>query len=130
MLLSHQALPREGHLAQTLHTFAYLDKLHDAEMIFNSTEWNIPPGEFKKQDWTNSIYSCEGFQEEMPNDIPKSLSESMHLSVFVDSDHAGDQVTRRSRTVLLYFSTLLPSSGSGKSKAHARPVHMEVSSLR
>jgi hypothetical protein len=37
MLSSHLALPRDGHLVGALHIFAYLDKKHNAGMVFDPT---------------------------------------------------------------------------------------------
>ena len=36
--------------------------------------------------------------EELPDGMPVPLGQSMTMRVYVDSDHAGDLLTRRSRT--------------------------------
>mmetsp|Transcript_24915 Transcript_24915/g.59157 ORF Transcript_24915/g.59157 Transcript_24915/m.59157 type:complete len:877 (+) Transcript_24915:2272-4902(+) len=108
MLSSHLALPREGHLEQVLHIFAYLGKHHNAALVFDPTEWTPPDGDFPKQDWNFSIYGCEGLEEVLPDDMPKPLGKNMRLRVFVDSDHAGDEVTRRSRTGFIIFLNNAP----------------------
>ena len=38
MMSSHLALPREGHLRQVLQIFAYLDKYHNVELVFDPSE--------------------------------------------------------------------------------------------
>ena len=107
MLSSHLALPREGHLDQVLHIFTYLGKHHNAALVFDPTEWDIPDGDFPKQDCSFSIYGCEGLQETLPEDICLSPSETFR--VFVDSDHACDEVTRGSRAGFITFLNNAPT---------------------
>lgn len=43
--------------------------------------------------------------KELPKLAPKPSGRAMQISVFVDADHAGDMITRRSRTgILLYLN--------------------------
>jgi hypothetical protein len=56
MLSSHLALPREGHLAQTFHVFAYLKKYHNTEMVFDPSDPVIDESVFGQQDWTSSKF--------------------------------------------------------------------------
>ena len=45
----------------------------------------------------------------IPPDMPEPLGEPVQLNVFVDSDdHAGDTVTRRSRTGVIIFINKAP----------------------
>ena len=48
MLSSCLALPREGHLKQLFRMFAYLEKQHNSEMVFDHTEPAIDYSEFLK----------------------------------------------------------------------------------
>jgi hypothetical protein len=50
-LLSHLALPHEGHLEALLHLFAYLDKKHNARIIFDPLYPTINMTVFKECDW-------------------------------------------------------------------------------
>jgi hypothetical protein len=45
MLLSHLALPCEGHLYQVYYMFTYLKAHHNAEMVFDPTEPVIDPSQ-------------------------------------------------------------------------------------
>jgi len=47
-------------------------------------------------------------QDIVPPDMPEPLEEPVQLNVFVDSDHAGDTVTRRSRTGVIIFVNKAP----------------------
>ena len=38
MMSSHLALPREGHLEQILHIFAYLQKYHNTDLVYDPTD--------------------------------------------------------------------------------------------
>jgi hypothetical protein len=98
MMSSHLALPRAGHLKEVLHIFAYLKKHHNSEMVFDPTPVEFDRSLFERQDWSFSQYGCEEMVEELPDGMPIPLGQSMTMRVYVDSDHAGDMLTRRSRT--------------------------------
>ena len=49
MMASCMALPREGHLEQLFHIFAYLKIKHNSEMFFNPSEPDITESSFEKQ---------------------------------------------------------------------------------
>ena len=105
MLLSCLALPREGHLKQLFRMFAYLEKQYNSEMVFDHTVPAIDYSEFPKQDWENTVYANERgeLKEDVPLNMPTPLGKGFKMQAFVDSDHAGDQVTRRSRTGFLVY---------------------------
>jgi hypothetical protein len=50
-LSSHLALPCEGHLEALLHLFAYLDKKHNAQIIFDPSYPTIDMTVFRECDW-------------------------------------------------------------------------------
>ena len=49
MLSSHLALPREGHLTELFHVFAYLKKHLNTEMVFDPSEPEIDMNSFQQQ---------------------------------------------------------------------------------
>ena len=106
MMSSHLALPRKGHLEEVYHIFGYLKKHHNAEMPFDPTEPEIDMSQFERQDWSMSIYG--DVDEELPPNMPKPLGKSMKMRVYVDSDHAGESLTRRSRTGFIVFLNNAP----------------------
>ena len=57
MLSSHLAMPREGHMQELLHVFAYLKKHMNTEMVFDPRDTEIDMNSFQRQDWSYSIYS-------------------------------------------------------------------------
>ena len=106
MMSSHLALPRQGHLEQVYHMFSYLDKHHNAEMPFDPTVPEIDEGSFEAQDWSDSVYG--EIKEHLPSNMPPPLGKGFRMTAYVDSDHAGDLVTRRSRTGFLVFLNMAP----------------------
>ena len=114
MMSSHLALPRVGHLEQVFHMFAYLKKRHNSEMVYDPTDVAIDRSAFPAEDWSYSIYGDEDMKEELPPNMPKPIGKGFTMRVFVDSDHAGDQVTRRSRTGFIVYLNSAPIYWSSK----------------
>ena len=56
MLSSCLDIPREGHLQQLLHIFAYLKKHHNTEMVFDPSVLNLNADNFQHQDWSQTVY--------------------------------------------------------------------------
>ena len=106
MLSSHLALPREGHLQELFHIFGYLKKHHNAEMPFDPTLPEMDMEQFPLHDWSMSIYGQ--VEEELPPNMPKPLGQEMVMRVFIDSDHAGESLTRRSRTGFIVYLNKAP----------------------
>ena len=75
-------------------------------MVFDLTEPEIDDSQFVCEDWSGSSYG--GCMEQLPpNDTqPKGIGFTMR--VFVDSDHAGELTTRRSRTGFVVFLNSAP----------------------
>ena len=114
MMSSHLALPREGHLKELYHIFAYLKAHSNAEMVFDPTPVVFDRSIFERQDWSYSAYGYESLEEELPQNMPTPLGQSMTMRVFVDADHAGETVTRRSRTGFVVFLNGAPIYWSSK----------------
>ena len=67
MMLSHFALPHEGHLAQVLHVFAYLKKFQNTEMVFDLSNPVVDESQFACHDWTSSEFGhVEGIRDDAP----------------------------------------------------------------
>ena len=99
------ALPREGHLKALFHMFRYLELKHNVMQVFDPNEPEIDLNDFPRLDWSHTVYA-DGrgvLVEEVPKDLPKALGKEFIIRMLVDSDHAGDMVTRRSRTGFLVF---------------------------
>jgi hypothetical protein len=101
MLLSHLALPREGHLHQVFHIFAHLRKYHNSELVCDPSDPCVDDIGFELQDWTSSEFGHLQGNEELPPNMPQPRGLGFTMSAKVDADHAADTVTRRSRTRFL-----------------------------
>ena len=105
-MASMMALPRQGHLRQVYHMFSFLKSKHNGVMVFDPTPPTINDSNFPKEDWTAACYGeCK---EELPSNAPVPRGLGMIMRAFVDSDHAGDVTTRRSRTGFLIFLNSAP----------------------
>jgi len=80
--------------------FAYLKYKERSSVVFDSSLPEVP--EVIPAAW----YQFYGdAKEELPPDMPEPLGKPVRQVTFADSDHAGDQVNRRSRTgVLMYVN--------------------------
>ena len=100
-LSSYLAMPRKGHLLAALYIMSYLRVKHNSRMVLDPTYPKIDRGQFKfDRDWTDFYGDVE---EAMPHNAPKPRGKGVNLRMFVDSDHAGNKVNRRSRTGFLIF---------------------------
>ena len=105
MLASHLALPRQGHLDAVYHIFAYLDNKHNTRLVMDPTYPMIDMTKFKECDW-REFYG--DVKEAIPPNAPLPRGKEVDLRLFVDSDHAGDKLTRRSRSGFIIYMNLAP----------------------
>jgi hypothetical protein len=101
MLSTYLCLPREA----VLHVFAYLGLHHNSRVVFDPTYPAVYMGTFIKTDW-KSMY-CD-VKEMTPSYAPIPRGKEFYLRLFVDSDHAGEQFTRRSRTGFVIYLNMAP----------------------
>jgi len=67
ILASQLALPREGHLEALLHVFAYIEKKHNARVVYDPTYPEINDRDFKECEW-KSFYG--EVKEAIPPNAP------------------------------------------------------------
>ena len=103
MLAAFSANPRQGHLAAVFHLYAYLKGNPKSKLVFDPTPMDNGP--HAVHDWSD-FYKVEG--EIKPSDMPKPRGRAVQTTCFVDSDHAGDLVSRRSRTGVLILIGMAP----------------------
>ncbi len=106
-LSQHQALPRRGHLEAIYHIFAYLKKNENgARIVFDPKTPQIDERVFKSNaDWRDFFGDVT---EELPPNMPEPRGQPVVDSCFVDANHAGNVMTRRSHTGILIFMQNLP----------------------
>jgi len=108
MMSSHLALPRQGHLEQLLHVFAYLKKHHNAELVLDPSDPVVDEASFDAKDWTSSEFGHIQGKEELPGNMPEPRGFGFVMRAKVDADHASDSVSRRSRTGFIVYLNCAP----------------------
>jgi hypothetical protein len=105
MLSSFLAMPREGHLTAVFNVFAYLKSHNRSRLVFDDT-YAVINNQFKENvDWTDFYGDVK---EPIPPNAPQARGKAVEITTFVDADHAGDRVTRRSRTGVLIYVNRAP----------------------
>jgi hypothetical protein len=105
MLSTYLCLPRGGHLEAVFHVFAYLGLYHNSRVVFDPTYPAVDMGTFINTDW-KSMYG--DVKEMTPSDAPIPRGKGVDLRLFVDSDHDGEQFTRRLRTGFVIYLNMAP----------------------
>lgn len=105
-------LPRQGHLEQAIRVFAYLSNKHNTELVFDPTIPSIDDVLFPRQNWDHTPFS-ESI-ERIPSNAPQPRGYGFYITAYVDSDHAGDMLTRHSRTSFLVYVNNAPIFWSSK----------------
>jgi hypothetical protein len=110
LLSSHLAMPRKGHLDQVFHIFAYLKKYKSSKCVFDASNPSFEE-RFKPVEWEEFYPDAK---EDIPHNMPTPRGNEVTINCFVDADHAGNQVTRRSHTGILIFLNRAPVSWFSK----------------
>ena len=105
LLSRYLASPREGHLEQVLHIFAYLKVSNRSSLVFDDTAPVFDESRFAKADWSSFYPDAE---DEKPPNMPDARGNPVSTSCYVDADHAGCRLTRRSHTGILIFLQRAP----------------------
>ena len=113
VLSQYLAQPRVGHLQEALNIFYYLKHHSRSWVVLDPTtfevEWTPKENEPSPEDRAlamGSIYPDA--VDELPHNMPKPRGNPISISIFVDADHAGNRVTRRSHTGIVIFCNLAP----------------------
>ena len=106
VMSSHLCLPREGHLEAVYKIFSYLENHLKSNMVFDPKVVQLDETAFNTTDWTDSVYGK--VTEEIPPNAPEPLGMPVHMTCFVDANHAGDTQTRRSQTGFVIFLNNAP----------------------
>lgn len=109
ILSHHQALPRKGHLDALYHLFSYIKNVTypkgnarwKRRVVFDPTDPKIDLDcLMADQDWEEFYPDAA---EEIPPDRPEPRGKAVAINCFVDANHAGNVVTRRSHTGILIY---------------------------
>ncbi len=110
LLSQYQANPREGHLEQLLHIFAFLKKNPKVTLYLSPELPRIDYGDFqaKKEDFHEFHVFYRDAEELLPHRMPQPRGRSVVTTAFVDASHAANKVTRRSHTGFVVFINRAP----------------------
>ena len=110
LLYSYLSCPRMGHLHQALHVFKYLKDHNISRCVFDPRYVDINDNHLPSEDRavSKAKYMSELYpdaREDRPRNAPRPRGRAVQITCFVDADHAGNKITRRSRTgVLIYVN--------------------------
>ena len=108
LLSQYQASPRQGHIEQVLHIFAFLDKHPKLTLYMNPSLPNLDYQIFTT-DATEFKEYYRGAKEEMPHRMPIPRGVAVWTTAFVDSSHGANKVTRRSHSGHILFVNSAPA---------------------
>ena len=91
--------PRHGHIDQVFHNFSFLKSYAKSKLVFDPFK-NDFDGKFTAYDWEDFYFEV---QEYFPENAPEARGDSVIMTQFVDADHAGDMMNRRSHTVIIIY---------------------------
>ena len=110
LMSQYQAAPRQGHLEALYLVVFYLSKNPLRRVVFDPRK--VHPTKDQEAAFFNVTADWTDFygdmKEEMPADMPPPLGNSMKMTCFVDSNHAGNVITRRSHTGIIIFLNNTP----------------------
>jgi hypothetical protein len=92
ILSQYQASPREGHLGQVMHIFAFLMKKPKLSIYLDLSLPNIDYGDFrtKREDFAEQY---RGAEEPMLHVMPGPRGRPVTTAEFVDASHAANKKT-------------------------------------
>ena len=110
------ACPRQGHLDRALRVFGYLKKRPNCRYVVDSRDPIYHGGEKALETDFREVFgkSYPDAREEVDQNVPEPLVDELAITVFVDSDHGHDKVTRRSMTGMLILVGRTPTFYSSK----------------
>eukprot|EP00957_Ditylum_brightwellii_P028040 2117295-Ditylum_brightwellii.AAC.1 len=108
LMSSHLAMPREGHMTEVLRVFAHLRKYYNTELMFDPSDPVVDKLVFEQRDWVSSEFGHVQGKEEVPSNMPESRDMGFVMRANVDADHAGDIITRQTRTNFIIYLNSTP----------------------
>ena len=95
-LSRYSAAPREGRLKALMRVFGYLDAHPNGRIIIDTKLHDRSQYTSARREAWDELYPDA--KEDLPSNMPTPKGKEIQLTVFVDTDHARDKVTRRSVT--------------------------------
>jgi hypothetical protein len=99
------AQPRIGHMMEVLHIFSYLRAHENSKIVFDPLPKCWDDNQFQVFDWSEFYKDAK---ESIPTNAPPPRGHLVQVNTFVDADHAGNRITRRSHTGVLIYANSAP----------------------
>ena len=114
MLSQHLVHPRQGHLEAVYDIYSYLKSHERSTMVFDDALVTNSQADFPTFDWTDFYGNVT---EAIPSNAPEPRGNPVQMTAFVDANHAGNQVTRRSHSGILIYCNSAPIVWYSKAQA-------------
>ena len=113
LLSQYLAQPRIGHLQEAINIFFYLKHHSRSWVVLDPSTFEVDwqpkenePSPDERALALKAIYPDAS--DELPHNMPPPRGNPVNISIFVDADHAGNRVTRRSHTGIVIYCNLAP----------------------
>ena len=103
LMSQYLANPRAGHLEAVCHIFAFVKKHLQLKIVFDAKDVTLDDSCFAQVPIAEWKEFYGDVVEELPPNMPEPLGSPIKITCFVDADHAGNVVTRRSHSGILIF---------------------------
>jgi hypothetical protein len=107
------ACPRQGHMARALRVWGYLKKYPCRSLNIDPRKFTVQ-GEEVDHNLIDFVEQYQYAREEIDPRFPKSIGKELDVSIFFDSDHAHDKVTRRSMSGVIVVVGSTPITWKSK----------------
>jgi hypothetical protein len=94
----------EGPLEADFHIVTYLKMYGRKQLVFDDTYPTHDKSKFSKADWSQFT----GTAKSIPPNMPEACGKQVHITCYVNADHAGCQATGRSQTGILIYIQKTP----------------------
>ena len=108
LMSQYSASPREGHMEAVYHIFAFLKTHPRLNIVLDPRPVPLDENAFSNVELSVWRDFYGDMAEELPPKMPAPLGNTLDITGFVDSDHAGNVVTRRSHTGIINFLNNAP----------------------
>ncbi len=113
LLSSHPAQPCIGHLEQVFHILTYPKHHENSNLVFDPRYVSWDSAGFTQYDWTEFYKDAV---EPLPPNAPVPRENNVQINAFIDTDHAGNKIPRRSHTGILIYLNCAPITWFSKAQ--------------
>ena len=113
ILSQYLAQPRMGHVLQAVNMFGYLERHNRTWLVLDPTRFDVrwqplsnEESPIRRAELMKQLYPDA--ENLIPPGMPAPRGNAVDINVFVDADHAGNKVTRRSHTGIIVYVNSAP----------------------